>query len=104
MKMTTMLEDQTTTDPTRIAWRTTIWTTTDQTTKEVLMSPDLETIKVRITADPETIEVWMTTDLATIKVRMTRYLETMEVFISEVDCRCSCFGFYCPGMGVFEKG
>ena len=62
--MTTTLENQTTTDPMKIDWRTTIRTTMDQTTKEVWMSTDLATIKVRITADPATILVWMTTDLA----------------------------------------
>ena len=92
--MTTTLENQTVTDPMRIDWRTTIWTTIDQTTKEVRMSTDPATIEVRITTDPETIEVWMTTDLAKIKVRMTRDLVTMAVFSSEEDCSCSCSEFY----------
>ena len=46
MKMTMTLEDQTTTDPTWKAWRTTIRTTMDQMTEEVLMSTDLVKIKV----------------------------------------------------------
>ena len=68
MKMTTALEDQTMTDPTRIAWRTTIRTTIDQTTKEVWMSTEVATIEVQITTDPKTIVVWMITDLEKIEV------------------------------------
>ena len=50
------------TDPMRIDWRTTIWKTMDQKTKEVWMSIDPATIEVQITTDPATILVWMTTD------------------------------------------